>query len=101
VTKVAARIVAEAAERTGQTLAQPAETITRYSLAEFDGLVMQPLSLPDEEAEQICLRSLVSAALALPDGRLGPRGSRQGGLTARPVSAQGRPERRRGDGPEA
>lgn len=70
VTKVAARIVAEAAERTGQALAQPAETIARYFLAGFDGLVMQHLSLPDEEAEQICLGALVSAVLALADGRL-------------------------------
>jgi hypothetical protein len=72
VTKVAARIVADAAERTGQALAQPAETIARYLLAGFDGLVMQHLSPPDEEAEQICLGALVSAVPALADGRLKP-----------------------------
>jgi AcrR family transcriptional regulator len=72
VTEAAARILAEAAGRTGQTLAQPAETIARYFLAGFDGLMMQHLSLPDEEAEQICLGALVSAVLALADGRLAP-----------------------------
>ncbi|MEU6806675.1 TetR/AcrR family transcriptional regulator [Streptomyces neyagawaensis] len=57
--------VEQAAERTGHRLGQPAEAIARFFLAGFDGLTMQHLSLPDEEAERVCLRSLVSAVLAM------------------------------------
>jgi AcrR family transcriptional regulator len=60
-----ARLVDQAAERTGHQLAQPPETIARFFLAGFDGLTMQHLSLPDEEAESVCLRALVSAVLAM------------------------------------
>ncbi|MFF0083415.1 TetR/AcrR family transcriptional regulator [Streptomyces canus] len=72
VIEVTASLVTEAAEHTGQALAQPAEAIARFVLAGFDGLMLQRLSLPDEEAELACLRALVSAALALADGRLAP-----------------------------
>lgn len=58
-------LIGEAAARTGQQLAQPAETIARFFLAGFDGLTMQHLSLPDEEAERACLQALVSAVLAM------------------------------------
>ncbi|MEU0248609.1 TetR/AcrR family transcriptional regulator [Streptomyces sp. NPDC006235] len=70
VTEVTARLVAEAAERTGRSLAQPAETIARFFLAGFDGLTMQHLSHPDEEAEHACLQAFVSAVLAMAGGRL-------------------------------
>jgi AcrR family transcriptional regulator len=72
VTEVTARLVAEAAERTGQPLAQPAETIARFFLAGFDGLTMQRLSHPDEEAEHACLQAFVSAVMAMAGGRLDP-----------------------------
>ncbi|MFC8349751.1 TetR/AcrR family transcriptional regulator [Streptomyces sp. NPDC057280] len=62
---VTTKLVEQAAERTGHRLGQPAETIARFFLAGFDGLTMQHLSLPDEEAESACLRSLVSAVLAM------------------------------------
>lgn len=62
---VTTKQVEQAAERTGHRLGQPAETIARFFLAGFDGLTMQHLSLPDEEAERVCLRSLVSAVLAM------------------------------------
>ncbi|AZQ39872.1 TetR/AcrR family transcriptional regulator [Streptomyces cyaneochromogenes] len=62
---VTAKLISEAAERAGHQLAQPAETIARFFLAGFDGLTMQHLSLPDEEAERVCLRALISAVLAM------------------------------------
>jgi AcrR family transcriptional regulator len=62
---VTSKLISEAAERTGHQLAQPAETIARFFLAGFDGLTMQHLSLPDEEAERACLRALVSAVLTM------------------------------------
>ncbi|WP_031116104.1 MULTISPECIES: TetR/AcrR family transcriptional regulator [Streptomyces] len=62
---VTTKLVDQAAERTGHQLGQPAETIARFFLAGFDGLTMQHLSLPDEEAERVCLRALVSAVLAM------------------------------------
>lgn len=70
VTEVTARLVTEAAERTGQPLAQPAETIARFFLAGFDGLTTQHLSHPDEEAEHTCLQAFVSAVVAMAGGRL-------------------------------
>lgn len=70
VTEVTARLVAEAAERTGRPLAQPAETIARFFLAGFDGLTMQRLAHPDEEAEHACLQAFVSAVMAMAGGRL-------------------------------
>jgi AcrR family transcriptional regulator len=72
ITEVTARLVTEAAARTGQTLAQPAETIARFFLAGFDGLTTQHLSHPDEQAEHTCLQAFVSAVLAMADGRLEP-----------------------------
>lgn len=62
---VTTKLISEAAERAGHELAQPAGTIARFFLAGFDGLTMQHLSLPDEEAEGECLRALVSAVLAM------------------------------------
>ncbi|MGW0515804.1 TetR/AcrR family transcriptional regulator [Crossiella sp. NPDC003009] len=70
VTAVTAKLVAEAAERTGHQLAQPAETLARFFLAGFDGLSMHHLSLPDEAAELTCLQALVSAVVALAGGRM-------------------------------
>lgn len=65
ISAVTAKLISEAAERTGHQLAQPAETIARFFLAGFDGLTMQHLSLPDEEAERACLQALVAAVLAM------------------------------------
>ncbi|SDP75246.1 transcriptional regulator, TetR family [Streptomyces sp. cf386] len=65
VSAMTAKLISEAAARTGHQLAQPAETIARFFLAGFDGLTMQHLSLPDEDAERVCLRALVSAVLAM------------------------------------
>ena len=62
---VTAKLISEAAERTGHQLAQPAETVARFFLAGFDGLTMQRLSLPDEQAEGACLRALISAVLTM------------------------------------
>ncbi|MFE3037853.1 TetR/AcrR family transcriptional regulator [Streptomyces canus] len=62
---VTTKLIKQAAERTGHRLGQPAETIAKFFLAGFDGLTMQHLALPDEEAERVCLRSLVSAVLAM------------------------------------
>ncbi|MCX4978643.1 MULTISPECIES: TetR/AcrR family transcriptional regulator [unclassified Streptomyces] len=70
VVEVTARLITEAAERTGRPLAQPVDTIARFFLAGFDGLTMQRLSLPDEEAERTCLEAFVSAVVAMADGRL-------------------------------
>jgi AcrR family transcriptional regulator len=70
VTAVTTKLVTEAAERTGHRLAQPAETLARFFLAGFDGLSVQHLSLPDEEAELTCLQALVSAVVALAGGRM-------------------------------
>jgi AcrR family transcriptional regulator len=68
--EVTARLIEEAAARTGRKLAQPADTLARFFLAGFDGLTTQRLSLPDEEAEFACLQALVSAVVALAGGRL-------------------------------
>lgn len=70
VIEVTARLVTETAERTGYALAQPAETVARFFLSGFDGLTMQHLCLPDETAEHVGLRALVSATVALAGGRL-------------------------------
>lgn len=70
VTAVTTKLVTEAAERTGHRLAQPAQTLARFFLAGFDGLSVQHLSLPDEEAELTCLQALVSAVVALAGGRM-------------------------------
>ncbi|GGW52247.1 MULTISPECIES: TetR/AcrR family transcriptional regulator [Streptomyces] len=69
-TDVTARLITEAAERNGQPLAQPAETIARFFLAGFDGLTTQRLSHPDEDAEHTCLQAFVSAVVAMAGGRL-------------------------------
>ncbi|MDQ0746429.1 hypothetical protein QF034_000660 [Streptomyces africanus] len=39
-------------------------------LAGFDGLTMQRLSYPDEEAEHACLQAFVSSVVAMAGGRL-------------------------------
>lgn len=70
VVRVTAELVAEAAARTGRSLAHPAEIIARFFLAGFDGLTAQRLSLPDEEAERACLQALLSSTLALANGQL-------------------------------
>ncbi|MER5783799.1 TetR/AcrR family transcriptional regulator [Streptomyces mobaraensis] len=70
VTEVAARLVTEAAERTGRPLAQPAETIARFFLAGFDGLILNHLAHPDADAENACLQAFVSAVVAMAGGRL-------------------------------
>ncbi|MGW0843505.1 TetR/AcrR family transcriptional regulator [Streptomyces sp. NPDC002787] len=62
---VTTMLVDQAAQRTGHQLGRPAEAIARFFLAGFDGLTMQHRSLPDEEAERVCLRALVSAVLAM------------------------------------
>jgi AcrR family transcriptional regulator len=65
VSAVTTKLISEAAERTGHRLAQPAETIARFFLAGFDGLTTQHLSVPDEAAEAVCMRALISAVLAM------------------------------------
>ncbi|WP_316528297.1 TetR/AcrR family transcriptional regulator [Kitasatospora brasiliensis] len=70
VIEVTAQLVAAAAARTGHELAQPAATVARFFLAGFDGLTMQRLCLPDEDAERVGLQALVSATVALAGGRL-------------------------------
>jgi AcrR family transcriptional regulator len=70
VVEVTARLVTQAAERTGQPLAQPAETVARFFLSGFDGLVMQRLTHPDEEAEATCLQAFIAAVVALARGQL-------------------------------
>lgn len=70
VVEVTARLVTQAAERAGQPLAQPAETVARFFLSGFDGLVMQRLTHPDEEAEATCLQAFVAAVVALARGQL-------------------------------
>ncbi|GGV30285.1 TetR/AcrR family transcriptional regulator [Streptomyces spectabilis] len=68
---VAAQLVTEAAERTGQRLAASPDTIARFLLAGFDGLILQRLALPDEEAERHVVRALAAGAAALAGGTLG------------------------------
>ena len=70
VLSVTAELVTDAAERAGQQLAQPAGTVARFFLAGFDGLVLQHLTHPDDEAELSCLQALISSTLALASGRL-------------------------------
>lgn len=70
VVEATARLVTQAAERTGQPLAQPAETVARFFLSGFDGLVMQRLTHPDEEAEATCLQAFIAAVVALARGQL-------------------------------
>ncbi|MBB5926802.1 TetR/AcrR family transcriptional regulator [Streptomyces echinatus] len=70
VIEVTARLVTEAAERTGYRLVQPAETVARFFVASFDGLMLQVLCVPDEAAERVGLNALVSATVALAGGRL-------------------------------
>ena len=62
---VTTNLVRQAAGRTGHQLGQPAETIARFFLAGFEGLTMQHLAVPDEEAERVGLNALVSAVLAM------------------------------------
>jgi AcrR family transcriptional regulator len=70
VVEVTARHVTQAAERAGQPLAQPAETVARFFLSGFDGLVMQRLTHLDEEAEATCLQAFIAAVVALARGQL-------------------------------
>lgn len=70
VMSVTAGLVADAAERTGQQLAQPAQLIARFFLAGFDGLMQQRLTFPDDEAELSCLQALISSTVALARGRV-------------------------------
>ncbi|MFJ2212899.1 TetR/AcrR family transcriptional regulator [Streptomyces sp. NPDC101062] len=64
------QLLTRTAERTGQHLAQPAETVARFFLAGFDGLTIQRFAWNDEGSEAACLQALVSSAVALADGRL-------------------------------
>ncbi|MCF3118720.1 TetR/AcrR family transcriptional regulator [Streptomyces arenae] len=66
----AARLLTEAAERTGYRLAQPADAVARFFLAGFDGLTTQCLYVPDARAEDVGRRALVAATIALAGGRL-------------------------------
>ncbi|WP_033307950.1 TetR/AcrR family transcriptional regulator [Streptomyces iakyrus] len=70
VLSVTSELVTDAADRAGQQLAQPARTIARFFLAGFDGLVLQHLTHPDDEAELSCLQALISSTLALASGRM-------------------------------
>ncbi|WNZ06740.1 TetR/AcrR family transcriptional regulator [Streptomyces sp. 11x1] len=70
VLSVTSELVTDAAERAGRQLAQPASTVARFFLAGFDGLVLQHLTHPDDEAELSCLQALISSTLALAAGRL-------------------------------
>ncbi|MFI0776397.1 TetR/AcrR family transcriptional regulator [Streptomyces sp. NPDC021212] len=70
VTAETTKLITEAAERADHELVQPAETIARFFLAGFDGLTLQHLSLPDQEAEQAGLQALVSTVVAMASGRL-------------------------------
>ncbi|MZF86030.1 TetR/AcrR family transcriptional regulator [Streptomyces sp. SID5643] len=70
VLSVTSELVTDAADRAGQQLAQPARTIARFFLAGFDGLVLQHLTHPDDEAELSCLQALISSTLALAGGRM-------------------------------
>lgn len=74
VIEVTARLVREAAARAHQELALPAETIAQFFLAGFDGLIVQKLALPGGDAGDAGLDVLISAVLALADGRLDPPG---------------------------
>ncbi|WP_051792496.1 TetR/AcrR family transcriptional regulator [Amycolatopsis jejuensis] len=65
-------LVARTAARTGQDLAQPPETVARFFLAGFDGLTLQRFALRDEEAETVCLQTLVSSVVAFAVGRTKP-----------------------------
>ncbi|MER6242193.1 TetR/AcrR family transcriptional regulator [Streptomyces griseorubiginosus] len=65
ITDVTSQLIEQAADRTGHRLQQPTATTARFFLAAFDGMSMQHLSMPDEEAEQACLKALVSAVVAM------------------------------------
>jgi AcrR family transcriptional regulator len=62
---VTAKLIEQAADRTGHRLSRPTETTARFFLAAFDGMSMQHLSMPDEKAERACLKALVAAVLAM------------------------------------
>ncbi|RLU81756.1 TetR family transcriptional regulator [Streptomyces griseocarneus] len=70
VSEATANLVAGAAARTGYELALPAEAIARFFLAGFDGLTLQCLYAPDDFPDDVGLRALVSATIALAGGRL-------------------------------
>lgn len=63
--QAASVLIAQTAERTGQPLAQSPDTVARFFLAGFDGLTMQRLSIPDDEAEEACLNHLIASTVAL------------------------------------
>ena len=87
VVEATARLVTQAAERTGHPLAQPAETVARFFLSGFDGLVMQRLTHPDEEAEATCLQAF--------DRRRGGAGTRSAESRGRPGVLTGLDDDRR------
>ncbi len=71
VIEVTAQVIAETADRAGQRLAVPPETVARFFLSGFDGLTMQVLlSVPDLATERTGLRALVAATVALAKGSL-------------------------------
>ncbi|MFJ2740731.1 TetR/AcrR family transcriptional regulator [Streptomyces sp. NPDC087440] len=65
---VTARLIEEVADRSGQRLAVPATVVAHYFLGAFDGLSLQLLTLPDENAERHCLQTLVSSTVTLAGG---------------------------------
>ncbi|MEU7046610.1 TetR/AcrR family transcriptional regulator [Streptomyces varsoviensis] len=71
VVEVTAQVIAETAEQSGLELAESPETVARFFLSGFDGLMMQVLlSLPDEATERTGLRALVAATVAMAEGSL-------------------------------
>lgn len=69
---VTARLIDEAAGRTGHRLAAPAPVVARFFLGSFDGLSQQHLTAPDEESELPCLHALVVGVVALAGGASTP-----------------------------
>ncbi|MGA4843878.1 TetR/AcrR family transcriptional regulator [Streptomyces sp. G45] len=67
---VTAELVTEAAERAGHRLAVPPAAVARFFTACFEGLTLQRLTAPDEEAERAGLQALVSSVVALAGGTL-------------------------------
>jgi AcrR family transcriptional regulator len=77
VIEVTAALIDDAAHRSGQHLARPATAIARHFLAGFDGLTLQRLTLPDDDAEWAYLAHLVSSLVAYARGELVPEELRE------------------------
>ena len=63
-------LIGEAARRANTELMRPPEEVARHFLAGFEGLTLQHMGLPDDDAEQASLRALVSSAVAYATGEL-------------------------------